>query len=240
LFGVLTFCSQLCGKVLASLSGHGDDVSKPSQMVLIGIAATGPFVTIKDPKDEKGSAQERIRMEVLRENYKISKSEGGSWSLKKTFEILPSNKDPPSFADINHSHLCLIGDETSGYGSEVPFRSEVERYAAEKFGVPMLQFVFGGGPNTVATTLGFQNAPSALSCIVKGSGRFCHAIERYNELEKKMDNVDEDDKDCVDRRENGKKCVGWLLQTSMANKNMKQISNHEFSQIKSITDNKDK
>lgn len=221
--------------MLASLSGHGEpNVSKPSQMVLIGIAATGPFVGIGKGSESPESAQKH--MELLRENYSISKNDK-TWSLHKTFEKHDKNK---AFADINHSHLCLIGDETSGFGSEVPFRSEVERYAAEKFGVPMLQFVFGGGPNTVATTLGFQIAPSALSCIVKGSGRFCHAIERYNELEAKMDDGDENDKDCVDRRENSKKKVGWLLQTSMSNNKDKQISNHEFSQIKSITDNKDK
>jgi hypothetical protein len=210
-------------------------------MVLIGIASTGPLVRPQDPADGTVSKSELATqklMELLRENYKISKNAASSdqnpatsWSLKKTFQKDSEMEKDPSksvFADINHSHLCLIGDETSAFGYEVPFRSEVERYAAEKFGVPMLQFVFGGGPNTVATTLGFQNAPSALSCIVKGSGRFCHAIERYNELEANTDDVK--------KRESRKDCVGWLLQTSMN----KLVSNHEISQIKSITDNKDK
>ena len=88
-----------------------------------------------------------------------------------------------------------------------------------------LQFVFGGGPQTVQTTLGFQNAPNAFSCIVKGSGRFCHAIERCLELEKELD------------QKINKERVGWLLQASMSKPN---LSNHEFSQIKSITDNKEK
>jgi len=183
-----------------------------SQIALIGIAATGPI--IGEPK------QSGLSLHDFQENYSVSKNNAEKWSLKKTLQTTGK-----TFADINHSHLCVVGDETSAFGSEIQFRSEIERYAAEKFGIPMLQFVFGGGPNTVATTLGFQSAPSAFSCIVKGSGRFCHAIERCLEFESKLDNQ-------LDKAR-----VGWLLQTSMAKPD---LSNHEFSQIKSIIDNKAK
>ncbi len=182
------------------------------------------------------------RMHLLRENYEIKRHEqpdsgssspasnpNESWSLKKTFAKLAETSKKTGkttvFADVNHSHLCMVGDETSPFGTEVQLRNEVERYAAEKFGIPALQFVFGGGPQTVQTTLGFQNAPNAFSCIVKGSGRFCHAIERCLELEAELD------------QKINKERVGWLLQASMSKPN---LSNHEFSQIKSITDNKEK
>jgi len=184
-----------------------------SQIALIGIAATGRI--IGDAEEKSG-----LSLHDFQENCSVSKNNAEKWSLKKTLQTKGK-----TFVDVNHSHLCLVGDETSAFGSEIQFRSEIERYAAEKFGIPMLQFVFGGGPNTVATTLGFQSAPNAFSCIVKGSGRFCHAIERCLEFESKLDNQ-------LDKAR-----VGWLLQTSMAKPD---LSNHEFSQIKSIIDNKEK
>ena len=201
-------------------------------MVLIGFATTGPVV---EATDDKLVEQ---RMHLLRENYEIKHHEqpdsspsspasnpNALWSLKKTFAKDAKTSKMKVFADVNHSHLCLVGDETSPFGTEVQLRNEVERYASEKFGIPALQFVFGGGPQTVQTTLGFQNAPNAFSCIVKGSGRFCHAIERCLELEAELD------------QKINKERVGWLLQASMSKPN---LSNHEFSQIKSITDNKEK
>ena len=201
-------------------------------MVLIGFATTGPVV---EATDDKLVEQ---RMHLLRENYDIKHHEqpdsspsspasnpNALWSLKKTFAKDAKTSKMKVFADVNHSHLCLVGDETSPFGTEVQLRNEVERYASEKFGIPALQFVFGGGPQTVQTTLGFQNAPNAFSCIVKGSGRFCHAIERCLELEAELD------------QKINKERVGWLLQASMSKPN---LSNHEFSQIKSITDNKEK
>jgi len=176
-------------------------------------------------------------MELLQENYRIPKdgqqpqpptpNSNKSWSLKNTL-----TKWTNTFVDVNHSHLCLVGDEDSDFGSEIPFRSEVERYVAEKFGIPMLQFVFGGGQNTVATTLGFQGAPNAFSCIVKGSGRFCHAIEQCLELQSKLDKNTEN-------REH----VGWLLQTARLKPDSnpdKSISNHDFGQIESIISNQAK
>jgi hypothetical protein len=176
-------------------------------------------------------------MELLQENYRISKdgqqpqpptpNSNKSWSLKNTLTAWTK-----TFVDVNHSHLCLVGDEDSDFGSEVPFRSEVERYVAEKFGIPMLQFVFGGGQNTVATTLGFQGAPNAFSCIVKGSGRFCHAIEQCLELKSKLDKNTEN-----------REYVGWLLQTARLKPDSnpdKSISNHDFGQIESIISNQAK
>jgi hypothetical protein len=187
---------------------------KMSQISLIGVATTGPIIQ---------KSNNAIRIQDFQENYSISKDDDKKWSLKKTLRC--PGKDN-IFVDINHSHLCLVGDETSVFGQEVRFRSEIECYAAEKFGVPMLQFVFGGGPNTVTTTLGFQSSPNALSVIVKGSGRFCHAIERCAaDLESKLED------------KLGKQRVGWLLKKSMGKP---ELSNHEFSQIRSITENKDK
>ena len=181
--------------------------------------------------------QIRKRMELLQENYKISKdgqqsqpstpNSNKSWSLKNTLTAWTK-----TFVDVNHSHLCLVGDEYSDFGSEVPFRSEIERYVSEKFGSPMLQFVFGGGQNTVATTLGFQGAPNAFSCIVKGSGRFCHAIEQCLELKSKDSKLDDK-----------KEYLGWLLQTARFkpdNNPDKSISNHDFGQIESIISNQAK
>jgi hypothetical protein len=206
-------------------------------MVLIGIAATGPIVKI-DQTNGEDSGLIRKRMELLRENYKISKdgqqsqpstpNSNKSWSLKNTFTktLTKSNK---VFVDTNHSHLCLVGDEYSDFGSEVPFRSEIERYVSEKFGIPMLQFVFGGGQNTVATTLGFQGAPNAFSCIVKGSGRFCHAIEQCLELKSKDSKLDDK-----------KEYLGWLLQTARFKPGNNPISNHDFGQIESIISNQSK
>jgi hypothetical protein len=187
---------------------------KMSQISLIGVASTGPIIK---------ASKNAIHIQDFQENYSISKEDDENWSLRKTLRC-PGKEN--TFVDINHSHLCLVGDETSMFGQEVRFRSEIECYAAEKFGVPMLQFVFGGGPMTVATTLGFQSSPNALSCIVKGSGRFCHAIERCAaDLESKLE-------DKLDKQR-----VGWLLKTSMGKP---ELSNHEFSQIRSITENKDK
>jgi hypothetical protein len=121
----------------------------------------------------------------------------------------------------------MIGDEKSDFGGEIPFRNEVEQYASEKFGIPMLQFVFGGGQNTVSTVLGFQTSPKAFSCIVKGSGRFCHAIERCNEHHFSLN-------------DNVKKRTGWLLQTSEFKKGNDSISKHDFGQIESILQNQEK
>jgi hypothetical protein len=231
----LTFCTQYCGNVLASLSGKGQHHVPMSQMVLIGIAATGPIVKVDENSKDLDSI--RKRMELLQENYKISKdvqqsqpatpNSNKSWSLKNT--LTKTNK---TFVDTNHSHLCLVGDESSEFGSEIPFRSEIERYVSEKFGIPMLQFVFGGGVNTVATTLGFQGAPNAFSCIVKGSGRFCYAIERCLELKSKLE-----------KNTKNREYVGWLLQTAKfkpdSNRD-KSISNHDFGQIESIISNEAK
>jgi hypothetical protein len=92
----------------------------------------------------------------------------------------------------------------------------------------MLQFVFGGGQNTVSTVLDFQTFPKAVSCIVKGSGRFCHAIEQ-----------------CVGRdwdlQESFKDRIGWLLQASQyKSDNTTLPSNHDFGQIQTIVKNTDK
>ncbi len=158
------------------------------------------------------------RMDLLRGNYK----ECGSKAPRSFEKETKKDQKNQTFVDVHHSHLCLVGDESSSFGSEIQLRNEIERYACEKFGIPVLQFVFGGGPNTVATALGFQKSPKALSCIVKGSGRFCHAIERCHKLENQL--------------ESSQERVGWLLQKSMS----QHMSNHDFGQIKSITDNSEK
>jgi hypothetical protein len=194
--------------VLASLCLKGSNDSIPmSQITLIGIAATGP--TIKD------------KIHLLQDNYNIKKNED-EWSLK--------NKLKDIGFDINQSCLALIGDEDCEYGHEVPFRGELERYISEKFAIPNLQFVFGGGRNTIATILGFQSAPNALSCIVKGSGRFCHAIERCKELQFSLNFNDEEQK----------KRTGMTLQTAGFKKKVSALSNHDFGQLQSIILNQSK
>jgi hypothetical protein len=94
----------------------------------------------------------------------------------------------------------------------------------------MLQFVFSGGPNTIATTLGFQSAPNAFCCAIKHSGRFCHAVEQCLNLQAKLDIKSDREK------------IGWLLQPSMTRqgKAMSGLSNHEFHQIRSLMNNKQK
>ena len=176
-----------------------------SQISLIGFA-TGKLI---------GNA---ANMAKFQENYKVSKDSKEFWCLKNTLE---------SDYDVHHSHLAIVGDEKSDFGGEIPFRNEVEQYASEKFGIPMLQFVFGGGQNTVSTVLGFQASPKAFSCIVKGSGRFCHAIERCNEHHFSLN-------------ENVKKRTGWLLQTSKFKDQKYSITNHDFGQIQSILRGQDK
>ena len=77
-------------------------------------------------------------MAKFQENYTVSKDSKDSWCLKNTLE---------SDYDVHHTHLAIVGDEKSDFGGEIPFRNEVEQYASEKFGIPLLQFVFGGGPS---------------------------------------------------------------------------------------------
>ena len=175
-----------------------------SQISLIGFA-TGKLI---------GNA---ANMAKFQENYKVSKDSKEFWCLKNTLE---------SNYDVHHSHLAIVGDEKSDFGGEIPFRNEVEQYASEKFGIPMLQFVFGGGQNTVSTVLGFQTSPKAFSCIVKGSGRFCHAIEQCAERIREL-------------HDSSKDRTGWLLLTSRDDKTTLP-SNHDFGQIQTILRNQDK
>jgi hypothetical protein len=182
-----------------------------SQISLIGFA-TG--------KSINKVAKSGGNMAKFQENYKVSKDSKDSWCLKNTVES--------SGYDIHHSHLAIVGDENSDFGGEIPFRNEVEQYASEKFGIPMLQFVFGGGQNTVSTVLGFLTSPKAFSCIVKGSGRFCNAIEQCTGRDWEL-------------QESFKDRTGWLLHTSQyKDDNTILPSNHDFGQIQTILRNQQK
>jgi hypothetical protein len=51
-----------------------------------------------------------------------------------------------------HSHFVFVGDASSGWGVEIPFRNEFEDLYANE-GVPLVLVVANGGPGTIDTVL---------------------------------------------------------------------------------------
>eukprot|EP00966_Prymnesium_polylepis_P219228 5072433-Prymnesium_polylepis.1 len=72
--------------------------------------------------------------------------------------------------DPNHTHFVMVDDGTQGqFGAEVALRTDCEQLLRHELGVPGVQLVVQGGPNTLATVVAslMTNCPVL---VVKESG----------------------------------------------------------------------
>ena len=218
---------KLCGNVFSSFTGKGGDRIPLPQIALIGIAVAGPILKQQGADNPDGLASFGISSGKKSRHFcSILKDDGDLWTLRKKITRIKDKKQ--LFVNMDHTHMCLVGGINGVFGDEVAFRNELESYAAQKFNIPMVQFVFGGGPMTVNTVIGFLRSSRAFSCIVKGSGYFCYAIERFKELQ-----------DAIDKH-NPKNPTRALLKGSMnaRGKDSDRVSNHQLFQLKTVNDHK--
>lgn len=75
----------------------------------------------------------------------------------------------------NHTHFILVNTPSIGWGQEILFRSELEKYIRDKFHIPLVQIVVNGGPGTLET-VGEAAKNNFAIVVVQGSGRACDAI----------------------------------------------------------------
>ena len=214
---------KLCGNVFASLAGRGDNRSPYPQIALIGIAVAGPILDKQEMRTDAGLASFGIASgETPRHFCSILKDSGDEWTLRKT---ITRHKDKGKlFVNMDHTHMCLVGGIDGTFGGEVAFRNELESHAAQKFNIPLVQFVFGGGPMSMNNITGTLRSPRAYSCIIKGSGFFCYAVERFKELQ-----------DALEKHAK-KNPTRALLKVPLKTPPSKDVSNNQLFQLKNIND----
>ena len=91
------------------------------------------------------------------------------------------NSNSSSALDPNHTHFVMVDDGTVGqFGAEVALRTDCEQLLRHDLGVPGVQLVVQGGPNTLTTVMSslITNCPVLL---VKESGGCAQLIADFVE-----------------------------------------------------------